>query len=142
MYDAGDIRQVRRATKAARQAESDRRTVVFNLMSSPSGRAYAHDRLVRCHVFSSSFSTSNLAMAFAEGERNVGLQDLTDIMQFCPDQYVQMMREANDRNNASDSGPLRHSQDGDWRDSESPTSSGAASDYEPNPDDGAGDRDW
>ena len=32
-------------------------------------------------------------MAFAEGERNQGLQLLADIMRWCPERFIEMMRE-------------------------------------------------
>ena len=125
-YNASDTRAIRRATKAAKQAEAERRGVVFSIMASPAGRSWMHDRLVRCHVFTSSFSNQSLAMAFAEGERNIGLQDLNDIMQFAPDQYIQMMREANDRSIAANSGPVRDQQNGRRGDS-----SGSSDDDQP-----------
>ena len=101
-YNASDLKAIRRKAKEARQADDDRRLVVLNLMSSSSGRSYVHEQLVRCHCFASSYSPSALAMAFAEGERNAGLQLLNDVMAFAPDQYVQMMREQQDRRIAED----------------------------------------
>ena len=38
-----------------------------------------------------------LQSAFAEGERNIGIQLINDIMIACPDQYIQAQRESNDR---------------------------------------------
>jgi hypothetical protein len=43
-----------------------------------------------------------IAMAFKEGERNIGLQILRDLMRACPDMYVLMMREANERDTLSE----------------------------------------
>lgn len=100
-YNAADLKAIRRASKLAKQAEIERRGVILSVMSNPAGRNWMYDRLVRCHVFSPSFSLQALAMAFGEGERNIGLQDLNDVMQFAPDQYIQMMREANDRNQSN-----------------------------------------
>ena len=107
-YNASDLRQIRTAKRRERARDAERKLVVLGLMSSSAGRAYVHDRLTRCHIFETSFSDSAQRMAFAEGERNVGLQDLIDVQQFCPDQYVQMLREANDRkivDGRSSSGP-------------------------------------
>jgi hypothetical protein len=118
----------------AKAAEVERRGVVLNLMSSHAGRAFIFDRLVRCHIFSSSFTPEALAMAFAEGERNVGLQDLNDVMRFAPDQYVQMMREANDKEIAdgrrTDSGLSGSDEDLGWADSgrDDPASGSASPD--------------
>ena len=132
-YNASDTRAIRKAAKAAKQAEAERRVVIFGLMSNPAGRAFMHDRLTRCHIFESSFSTDALGMAFAEGERNVGLQDLVDVMAFAPDQYIQMMREANDR--SSSNRPSRPQPD-PGRDPSEPDGIGSVvSDYDPGLDD-------
>ena len=133
-YNAADRKAVRRRIKEARQALAERQIVVLNLMSSPAGRSYMHERLVRCHIFSSSFNASSLGMAFAEGERNVGLQDLNDVMAFAPDQYIQMMREANDRSN--NDRPIRSAENGRRDDTGSEPEAGAViSDYDPGNDD-------
>ena len=96
-HDSSDTRGLREARKLARIAENERRQVIVNLLSSPQGRAYMHGRLVRAHVFSSSFADSPYRTAFCEGERNVGLQDLADITHYAPDQYIRMMREATEK---------------------------------------------
>lgn len=101
-YNAADLKQIRAAKRAAKLAEESRKTIVAQIMGSPIGRAYMHDRLLRCHVFATTFTDSARVSAFAEGERNIGLQDLNDVMKFCPDQYVQMMREANEKEIAND----------------------------------------
>ena len=59
-------------------------------------------------------------MAFNEGERNAGIKLLNDIIQYCPEQFIEAMREANGRrtiDNASrDTGQRRDGEDGDGRD--------------------------
>jgi hypothetical protein len=97
VYNAANRKDVRRAEKAARQADVARQDTVRGLMSTTQGRQWAYERLVACHIFASSFSLDALQMAFAEGERNAGLQLLNDVMQVSPDEYIQMMREANVR---------------------------------------------
>jgi hypothetical protein len=102
-YNAAERSHVKAAQKSARFLEKSRGEILRTIMDSAAGRAYMLDRLERSHCFVSSFHGNALSMAFAEGERNIGLQDLNDIMQFAPDQYVLMMREKNerDRTNAS-----------------------------------------
>lgn len=39
--------------------------------------------------------TDAVAMAFRNGERNVGIRLLTDVMRVAPHEFVDMMREAN-----------------------------------------------
>jgi hypothetical protein len=103
-YNAAERSHVKAAAKAAKRLDADRGTILRTIMDSSSGRAWILDRLERCHVFASSYSDNHLAMAFAEGERNIGLQDLSDLMQFTPDAYVLMMREANERRTAGSAG--------------------------------------
>src|SRR6266702_1556336 len=102
MYDASNRKDVRKAEKAARQQERTRQDIIKGIMSVAGGRSWMLDILESCHVFASSFSIDSSRMAFSEGERNVGLQLLNDIMAACPDQYVVMMRERNERNLAAE----------------------------------------
>lgn len=110
VYNAGNRKDVRRLEKQARQDEIARQAVITDLMSTVAGRTWVHDRLTAAHIFAPSFSLEALEMAFREGERNAGLQILTDVMQACPQSYVLMMEEANvrhltasTRNSGSDS---------------------------------------
>ncbi len=101
-YNANDRKQIREAKKASRLDDRARQATISSLMSTNLGRQYVYNLLSRCHVFSSSFNTNALAMAFAEGERNVGLAIVADIMPICADQYTIMTREAHDRSIAAD----------------------------------------
>lgn len=100
-YNAADRKDVRRAEKAARQAELARGEVVKGLMDTTAGRRYVWDRLSAAHIFVTSFNLDPVQMAFNEGERNQGLQLLGDIMQWCPDLFIQAMRESNERHLAA-----------------------------------------
>lgn len=97
MYNGSDPKHLKRQIKAAKERAERDTLVLMSIMANPSGRDWVHDFLTSCHVFSSSFTSNALTTAFAEGERNVGLQLFLGIVQSCPDQYIQMMREANDR---------------------------------------------
>src|SRR5437879_2809706 len=101
--NAADPKAVRQLEKASRLAEVQRREIVTELMSTVPGRRWLCDRLELCHVFGTSFSVDALQMAFAEGERNVGLQLLNDIMSACPQHYLEMMQERNSRDVGSTS---------------------------------------
>lgn len=97
-YDATNRRHIRLAEKSAKLAETQRGDAIKGIMASAYGRQWMWDILQRCHVFSVSFtSASALATAFAEGERNIGLQFLNDIMAYCPDEYVAMAKESHER---------------------------------------------
>jgi hypothetical protein len=85
---------VSRREKEQRTIRRDQLTRIAALMADPIGRGYIYDLLSACHVFQSSFATNALAMAFAEGERNVGLQLTADLIAAAPDNYLLMLKEA------------------------------------------------
>lgn len=96
-YNAAERKDVRAAEKADRLVALQRQEIMASIMSLPASRAWMWDILVSCHVFAPTFALNPYSTAFAEGERNIGLRLLADIMSACPDQYVQMTREANER---------------------------------------------
>jgi hypothetical protein len=83
-----------RTEKEQRAVRRDQLARIATLMADPVGRAYVYDLLSACHVFQSSFTTNALAMAFSEGERNVGLQITNDLITASPDNYLLMLKEA------------------------------------------------
>jgi hypothetical protein len=96
-YNAADRKDIRRAEKAAKVHETMRVDFLVAAMSHKQGRAWFHEHLSRCHMFATSFTGDPLTSAFAEGERNVGLQTYSDVMAHCPDMFVLMMQEAHER---------------------------------------------
>lgn len=99
-YNAAERKDVRRAEKEARFAERQRQEIITNLMSTMAGRSWVLEKLEECHIFATSFNRDPCAMAYMEGERSIGLKLLNDIMRSCPDQYILMMRERNQRDAA------------------------------------------
>jgi hypothetical protein len=128
-YDATNRRHIRLAEKSAKLAEAKRKEAIGGIMSNPYGREWMWDILLRCHVFSSSFVSSALTTAFAEGERNIGLQFLNDIMAYCPDHYVTMTREANERNITESVRRSQPASDSDSTDTYSGDSDSAEGDF-------------
>lgn len=102
-YDAGNRRDVRAAEKQAKLAEQQRREIVTGIMSVVPGRGWMCDLLEHCHIFHTSYNDLPHRMAFMEGQREVGIRLLSDIMSACPDHYVLMMRERNERDSAYES---------------------------------------
>jgi hypothetical protein len=95
--NAADRKSVRQQEKAARLADRQRQEVITSIMSTAPGRAWLWDTLASCHIFVTTFIPDSNASAFQEGRRSVGLALLADIMQACPDYYIQAMRESNER---------------------------------------------
>jgi hypothetical protein len=93
-YDASDPKQVRERLNQLKIDENIRDELFRKIMESREGRGWMHALLEIAHVWRSSFALDALAMAFAEGERNVGLHVLADLMRAAPDQYLVMVKEA------------------------------------------------
>lgn len=101
-YNANNIKDIRRAEKASRQAELDRVNFLVGAMSIPQGRQWIYALLDDCHLFTSQFIPDPYLKYWADGERNVGLRIFADISAHCPDSYILMIKEANDRRITAD----------------------------------------
>lgn len=113
MYNAANRSDVRKAEKAARAETANRGAILMMLASSVEGRQYLWDALEHSHIFASTFTGDPLRSAFLEGERNVGLRLLSDLVQECPNHFLQMMREANERRTSSNHDRAVGQQSGD-----------------------------
>lgn len=121
MYDASNRKDVRKAEKAARLALAQDREAIRKIMIDSFGRAWMWHKLSAARVFSDPFTGDPLVEAYNKGYRNFGMMLLGDIMQHCPEQYIQMTREAianerrindDDNRNATDSAEHNGSADG------------------------------
>lgn len=97
MDSAIDRKSIRRKEKAAKLAESQRRAVITSLMSTTFGREWMWDLLTAAHMFDANTISDPRLSGIFDGERNLGLRLLSDIMVACPDQFIQAMRESNER---------------------------------------------
>jgi hypothetical protein len=97
VVDLGDEKYVKGRVHSAKQRDAIRSRVLRNVMASIDGREWMYELLTLCHVYQTSFSPDALWMAKAEGERTIGLQLIGQIQIHCPEQYLQMMKEAKDR---------------------------------------------
>jgi hypothetical protein len=114
MNNAADRKSIRRLEKQAKLADANRRAVITSLMSTAFGREWMWDVLAQCHCFATTFNGDALQSAFMEGQRAIGLAIISDIMLACPDQYIQAMRESNERSSLDE---RRSSPESDGRDS-------------------------
>ena|SRR6516164_9463987 len=119
-FNAANRKDVRRREKQAKFNERTRLETMKSLMGTMYGRQWVYNLLMyRCHLFDSSFSVKNVLYdtAYLEGERNIGLQIYGDVLAACPDEYIQMMREANVRDLSERAATERsRSEDDDWGD--------------------------
>ena len=96
MNNAANRKDIREAEKAAKLRAQQDAEAVIAIMSTIPGRAWMWRQLGAANIFVSNFTGDPMRDAFASGERNFGLRLLSDIMLHCPEQYLQMTREAND----------------------------------------------
>ena len=98
-HNAADRKEIRKAQKAARLAEKQRGDMVRQICATEPGRRYFWDLLSECNIFNAIYP-SHPELGAILGERNVGLRLLAQIMAHCPEQFILMIREANERSNA------------------------------------------
>jgi hypothetical protein len=94
--DVGDRDKVREKRRDAKLHEHEEGEALTVFMSSHIGRRWMYRTLEQCHMFTTSYSSSPIRMAFLEGERNIGLRLVADIMAHCPRRYAEMMQEASE----------------------------------------------
>jgi len=66
------------------------------LMSSRQGRRIMWRLMAMGRTFQLSFNTNAMTMAFNEGNRNLGLQLLDEVMKLCPELFPVMEKEQHD----------------------------------------------
>ena len=102
--DSVESRQAKLQQKAKRRAREDADDFKW-LLSSKRGRRIVWRLLEQTGVFRSSFNNNSMAMAFAEGNRNLGLQMVAQVHALRPDAYALMVTEnANDDRDTDDDG--------------------------------------
>lgn len=96
--NASQIKDVRKAEKRAKLIETERVEGLRHLVSTYGGRLWLWRQMEAANVFSQTFTGEALPTAFNEGRRAAGLGQLADLMLHCPDVFLQMMKENNERN--------------------------------------------
>lgn len=99
VYDASNVEQINAKRSKVRRKEMAGDADLIALMKRPDGRRFVWSMLERCGIFRTSFRPSQpdpYLTAFHEGERNVGLQLMSDIHRLCMADYVLMLKERGD----------------------------------------------
>jgi hypothetical protein len=93
-YDASDPKVVGDARAEAGRRAKKLDDFVGAAIETAEGRLWFWDILSRCHIFSTVFTPGDGgSTAFRDGERNVGLQILTQLMRVSPETFALMMKE-------------------------------------------------
>lgn len=95
MEDLSEKADVRTRAKRARKQQQGLDGTLRGIMGTGTGRAWLWYILSTCHSFELEVPGDAITMAFRNGERNVGIRLLSDVMRVAPDEFVAMMREAN-----------------------------------------------
>ena len=109
-------REVRNQRRRARIKRRDQLAFITKVLGDPNGREWFYDLLSTCHQFSTSFDPNALKMSFREGERNVGLRIVADIIEASSDLYLLMLKEANSERNSSNRNDTDLDDAGDYAD--------------------------
>lgn len=72
---------------------------IREIMAFRKGRRFMWRMLENAGIYKSSFALENAIMAFNEGQRNIGLMLLADIMEAAPEKYNLMMKEQKEYEN-------------------------------------------
>lgn len=91
-FDDQKQRDTVRAAESAKRSEQSRLDTEF-VMSDARGRRFVAAILEQAHIFRSSMAAEAMPMAFAEGERNLGLKLLSRLTTDTPSLYLTMEKE-------------------------------------------------
>lgn len=94
--NAADPEQVKSAKERELRGREQELNDIAWVLSNPSGRRMLWHYLSHCGIFKTSFTGSSETF-YLEGKRSVGLKLLADITECNPDAYLQMMKEAKER---------------------------------------------
>jgi len=102
MFDSTNRRAIREREKKSKLLERSNEHIFIALMGEYNGREWMHTRFLRNHIFSTPFTTDPVQTAFNCGIQNDALQEFLLVVRLCPDEYLMMMREADERRIADD----------------------------------------
>lgn len=102
-YNAAERTDVREADKASRLSDRQDLDVTRDIMRTTFGRAWMYRKLTACHIYQTTATPGDaFATYFNEGQRNIGLMLNAEILAACPDEFILMLKEANERDISSD----------------------------------------
>lgn len=94
-YNASDPEQVNLRRRKAGRVAKEKVDFIATIMADKAGRAWIYGLLEAAHCFRTSYVHRDAyATTFQEGERNLGLRVLNEVMRAAPAQYVTMLDEA------------------------------------------------
>jgi hypothetical protein len=95
--NASDESQVRNAEIKKKLIDDQEKNDLRFILSTDQGRRFIWKQLQLCGVFKSSFTGSSETY-FLEGQRNIGLKLLADVMDADPESYLKMFKKQKETN--------------------------------------------
>lgn len=94
-YDAGDKAQVDQRKRIAGRIAKDKTELLNQLISTKLGRAWFWELLEFAGIMKASYTIPGdpYTTLFNEGQRNVGLKIMSDLIKASPENYVLMVSE-------------------------------------------------
>lgn len=100
-YNSEDAKEIDRRKKAEKNAVNLQVDDLKYLMTLPQFRRFMWHNLMFCQIFQVADPHSEQRPAgFFDGQRNVGLMHFGHIQEACPELYLEMTKEANEKGNA------------------------------------------
>lgn len=93
-YDTSDKEAVNNIRKKSARTRATRLEFVSAAMTTPQGRAWFYDLLVRCRVVATPYVENSDKTIFNLGQQNIGLMVLSDIQDAAPENYLKMITES------------------------------------------------
>ena len=103
-YNASEETHVRAGRRKAKLERDQHLADVRLVMDTLGGRRVMWGLLVDALIFRTTFAQDPCVSAFQEGNRNLGLKVLADVMEACPELYLKAQTEANQRKEQDDNG--------------------------------------
>jgi len=94
--DIDPAARAKRRKEKTDEARQELRAEAFEfveLMDLRSGRNVVHRMLSKAGVYHTTFALDPYQTAFNEGQRNMGLWMLSQVLQYTPEQYALMLKE-------------------------------------------------
>ncbi len=92
-YDASDETETKKRELEAKRRDRDTRDVLTALLTERKGRDWMWSLLSAAHMYEANPPSDPLQMAYREGERNIGLMLMQQLLRHAPNAIIQMMQE-------------------------------------------------
>lgn len=93
-FNAADPEQVKEAADRAARHEAEERAVLAQVLETRAGRRWIWGHLSRANIFAPSFVAGDPhATSFNEGQRNMGLMMLAQVVRVSPETFGVMQKE-------------------------------------------------